>query len=266
VTDFVYPVNENDPEMWGEDVLVMDYFRRIKADATVEWYLGNSHRAMRAGDRIWVYATQPHSRVVAAGLAADDPQWSERIDWWCVPIRWDIPLTKKLVDDGPPRLLVRGPRSPQRMSNDDLDRLTAWLREAGAPAPQELPQEQLDRMTLVRQRQGQPEFRARLLEAYGGRCAVSECDVDAVLQAAHIERYNGRNSHVSNGLLLRADLHNLFDKGLLWVDDKYRVRVSPEMRSRHYTDLDGRDLRRPRSRADWPDREKLRAHREDARQ
>ncbi|MBM7494116.1 putative restriction endonuclease [Micromonospora luteifusca] len=91
------------------------------------------------------------------------------------------------------------------------------------------------------------------------------CDAEDALQAAHIEPYSGRNNDVTNGLLLRADVHNLFDKGLMWIDDNYRIRTSSELVSRHYNDLDGKELRRPVSRADWPDKEKLYAHRAGAR-
>ena len=72
--------------------------------------------------------------------------------------------------------------------------------------------------TVVRRR-GQPEFRRALIEAYGGRCAISECDAEAALEACHIRPYMGpKTNALSNGLLLRADLHTLFDLGLLAID------------------------------------------------
>jgi hypothetical protein len=58
-----------------------------------------------------------------------------------------------------------------------------------------------------------PEFRAALMKAYRGRCAISGCDVSHVLQAAHIDPVaRGGRDDIGNGLLPRADLHNLFDK------------------------------------------------------
>ena len=72
-------------------------------------------------------------------------------------------------------------------------------------------------------RRGQPAFRAALLAAYGGRCAITGCDVEDVLEAAHISPYSGpSSSHASNGLLLRADIHTLFDCGLVAFDPKTR--------------------------------------------
>ena len=66
------------------------------------------------------------------------------------------------------------------------------------------------------QRRGQPEFRRKLLDAYGGRCAVTDYDVEDALEACHIIQYQGPDTnHPTNGLLLRADLHTLFDLGLM---------------------------------------------------
>lgn len=99
--------------------------------------------------------------------------------------------------------------------------------------------------TIVR-RQGQQEFRSALLEAYGGRCAMTDCDVVDALEAAHICSYSGRSSNaVSNGLLLRADVHTLFDLYLLAVSpDSLRIAVAPALRNSAYADLDGRELMR----------------------
>src|ERR1700722_13605652 len=67
------------------------------------------------------------------------------------------------------------------------------------------------RRTIV-QRRGQAKFRNALLEAYGSRCAISGCGALEVLEAAHICPYQGSaTNHVTNGLLLRADIHTLFD-------------------------------------------------------
>jgi predicted restriction endonuclease len=59
-------------------------------------------------------------------------------------------------------------------------------------------------------------FRRQLLLAYEGRCAVTGCDVEVALEAAPIEPYQGPHSNdIANGLLLRADVHPLFDLGYL---------------------------------------------------
>lgn len=71
----------------------------------------------------------------------------------------------------------------------------------------------------VRERPGQAQFRSQLKMAYGGRCCVTGCGVSASLEAAHIDPYLGPDfDHPQNGLLLRRDLHALFDAGLLAVE------------------------------------------------
>ena len=73
---------------------------------------------------------------------------------------------------------------------------------------------------IVRRR-GQPAFRRALLEAYHERCAVTGCDAPEALEAAHVVPYRGvATNHPANGLLLRADLHALFDLGLIAVDER----------------------------------------------
>lgn len=58
-------------------------------------------------------------------------------------------------------------------------------------------------ITSVVQRQGQPAFRRALIKAYGGKCAVTDCDAEEALEAAHIVPYQGpETNHVTNGLLL----------------------------------------------------------------
>ena len=72
---------------------------------------------------------------------------------------------------------------------------------------------------LVRDRKGQAKFRRTLKLVYGNRCCISGCTVPAVLEGAHIDPYQSDASdHIQNGLLLRADLHTLFDRHLIAID------------------------------------------------
>lgn len=100
--------------------------------------------------------------------------------------------------------------------------------------------------SIVRRR-GQAQFRKALLAAYGGACAFTGCTVTAILEAAHVHPYmDGQTNSVSNGLLLRADIHTLFDLGLIAIESiKMTVRVSPELAGTEYATLDGRELTRP---------------------
>jgi hypothetical protein len=99
----------------------------------------------------------------------------------------------------------------------------------------------------VVQRQGQRKFRQSLIAAYGGRCAITGCPVTALLEAAHITPYLGPDTNsITNGLLLRADLHTLWDLGLLAVEPGQRtVWVSPKVNDSTYQALSGRLLAEP---------------------
>ena len=96
-------------------------------------------------------------------------------------------------------------------------------------------------IALVVRRRGQPEFRKALIETYSGRCAISGCDAEAALEAAHIVPYKGPHSNaINNGILLRADLHTLFDLGLLAIDtDNMTIVLAPELASTTYGTLAG---------------------------
>jgi hypothetical protein len=102
-------------------------------------------------------------------------------------------------------------------------------------------------MALIVRRQGQPAFRASLMAAYKGQCAISRCRVAALLEAAHIVSYRGPHTNaVSNGLLLRADLHKLFDLGLVCVDpSSYVVRLHESLLDSEYVQWNGVRLAMP---------------------
>ena len=114
---------------------------------------------------------------------------------------------------------------------------------------------------MVRQsvRNGQQRFMRELLEACGGACAITRCAVPEALQAAHIIGYRGLASNVvTNGLLLRADMHLLYDSGLLTVDpDRPKVVTSTRLACSGYSELDGACLVLPRERRFEPSRDYL---------
>lgn len=124
--------------------------------------------------------------------------------------------------------------------------------------------DQRDRvLRSIVQRQGQREFRAALLAAYGSKCATTGCGVVDVLEAAHIHRYMGKGtSIVSYGLLLRADVHTLFDLNLISVEaSTMRICVDPSLARSGYEDLRGRPLACPTDNGYALDRRQLEWHR-----
>lgn len=71
----------------------------------------------------------------------------------------------------------------------------------------------------IRQRRGQRKFRNLLLKVAQGCCQVTGCTLAAILEAAHIDSYrNDTHNQAVNGLLLRADIHTLFDLNLMAIN------------------------------------------------
>lgn len=81
-------------------------------------------------------------------------------------------------------------------------------------------------------RLGQQAFKSLVLTAYHRRCAITGAKITPTLQAAHIRPVSQAGEHrLDNGLLLRSDVHTLFDAGYLGVDDRLRIQVSPRLRT-----------------------------------
>lgn len=121
--------------------------------------------------------------------------------------------------------------------------------------------------TLIQQRLGQGAFRVLVTDAYKRRCAITGEKTLVALEAAHIIPFAKEQSHdVTNGLLLRADFHRLFDVGLVGVTQDLNVKISPRIREawsngQVYYRLDGKPMAvLPDPMEMRPDRDKLKWH------
>jgi putative restriction endonuclease len=113
-----------------------------------------------------------------------------------------------------------------RLSSDHFE-----LSQRGEPMTVTEQPEKYGTPTLVHPRIGQASFRVLVTEAYQRRCAITGETTLMALEAAHIVPYSGEGGHeVSNGLLLRADFHRLFDVGLVSVTPDLRVKISSRIR------------------------------------
>lgn len=121
---------------------------------------------------------------------------------------------------------------------------------------------------LGRRRIGQGTFRVALLDAYQRQCAVTREKAIPALEAAHIRPFAEVQTHyVRNGLLLRSDLHRLFDAGYITVTPELRVEASPRMRDdfndgENYMRLHGSRIWVPNKPEYQPDPELLSWHNE----
>jgi putative restriction endonuclease len=119
---------------------------------------------------------------------------------------------------------------------------------------------------LVRQRLGQGAFRMLVMDTYQRRCAVTKEKALPTLQAAHIRPVAEGGRHlVTNGLLLRADVHALFDRGYVTITPDYEFRASRRLREEfdngeEYFAMQGSELWLPKGIEDRPSREFLEWH------
>lgn len=93
-------------------------------------------------------------------------------------------------------------------------------------------------------RRGQQQFRRKLLKRYGQSCMVTGCALVDLLDAAHIWPYRGSgDNHLENGLVLRTDIHTLFDLDLLGVHpDNLEIQLHPSARASGYDLFNGIQL------------------------
>jgi putative restriction endonuclease len=96
----------------------------------------------------------------------------------------------------------------------------------------------------IRMRRGISAFRDKLISRYGARCMISGCNVLALLEACHVGRYQGpEDNHPANGILLRSDLHTLFDLDLIGLNPTdMEVTIHADLLGTEYEKLAGARL------------------------
>lgn len=131
-----------------------------------------------------------------------------------------------------------------------LDRFASRLRPPAIddPEEQDAPGSLIERRNRVlRQisiRRGQKRFREKLIKRYGGTCQVTGCEFLEIVEAAHIDPYSeSENNAVGNGLLLRSDIHTLFDLGYIGIEpENLKIELHPSLEGSEYQQIDGAEL------------------------
>jgi len=193
-------------------------------------------------------------------ILLEQPFFFDRSDWIRAPSDWKAPTQQGKHYD----LLTEPGKSLWEQVRMRLAGKLSYLPETriedsaryGAP-------------TLVQHRLGQGSFRIMVTDAYDRACAITEEHTLPVLEAAHIKPFNleGPNA-VYNGLLLRSDVHRLFDKGYITVTPELRIEVSRRLRDefengRYYYPFHGNRLHHlPPNPADHPAKDFLIWHNE----
>ena len=199
---------------------------------------------------------KPHEDYTIGCVLLSQPFFLSPDEWIKQPADWhkSIVQGKTYASDS-----IHGRQLMERVEN------ALQLHEAGMrPANGRTEEQALEAKarygspTLVRPRLGQDSFRIVVLDIYNRRCAVSGEKVLPVLEAAHIHPYDKGGRHeVQNGLLLRMDLHRLFDRGYITVTPKYHLEVSKRIHEefengKEYYALHGRKILLPKRPADAP--------------
>jgi transcriptional regulator with XRE-family HTH domain len=195
-------------------------------------------------DPSWLQVT---ALAQALGVRTDDFLMGEKTD----PRLDQPPVTQTpLAEDGvqvgkPPRRKESPEERAERQFRKWLEKFRKWLEE--------------EVKRQIAGRRGQSEFRRVLIAAYGQRCAITGCDAEEALEAAHIVPYKiDKCQDARNGVLLRADIHTLFDLQLLRIDpESLRIVVMPGLENTCYRKLTGRQLRLPEDSTCQPNKEQL---------
>jgi len=120
--------------------------------------------------------------------------------------------------------------------------------------------------TLAKRRLGQGAFRVLITDHYNRQCAATREHTLPVLEAAHIKPVVIGGEHaISNGLLLRSDVHTLFDRGYVSVSPDYKFLVSDRLsrnwqNGKVYYAIRNTNIHLPSDRTNWPSRELLEWH------
>lgn len=161
---------------------------------------------------------QSSSSQIGCNLLTD-PFFFPQQDWIPIPENWSPNIQRGLTYDTEDPYgaglwdAVRARIPPTNIDVADMD------------------EERYGAEYLTRARLGQGAFRILVTDAYHRRCAVTAERTLPALDAAHIRPYQYDGPHrTSNGLLLRADIHRLFDDGYVTIDPELRFVVSNRVR------------------------------------
>jgi len=213
------------------------------------------HRYRRSDPR-----TEPDP--VIGCIILTTPFFFDRSDWIPIPPNWKPNIVQGKsynTDDFIGKSLMR--QVEEKLNSRQLDgfnRDTCWSEGEGY---------RYGAGHIVYPRLGQGAFRVVVTEAYNRRCAITGEKTLPVLEAAHIKPYSQQGPHhPANGILLRKDLHTLFDRGYMTVSPDFRIEVSRRIKEdfgngRDYYALHGNRLREvPQNNIERPSREFLEWH------
>ncbi len=223
-----------------------DYFGRGNGVASLEDLLAAIERYRRRP------IASPYEDV--GNVILRSPFFFDRADWIPLPADWSTNIVQGKsysVDSVPGRVLLnavteRLGHTLGRANGDDDDR-AAGSRTSEKAGVYEVPGGVVATMSM--RRIGQGAFRGMVLQTYERRCALTGGKVLPVLEAAHIKPFaHGGPHHVTNGILMRSDVHALFDLGYLTVTRELKIQASARLKDEFNN---GDDYRRLHGNTIW---------------
>ena len=177
-------------------------------------------------------------------------------DWIPVPSSWSPNIVSfKTYNTGDAEGLALWEAVNDRLSRPQLQSMAEEGTRYGEPQ-------------LIRPRLGQGAFRVLVTDTYNRRCAITQERTLPALETAHIRPYGDGGEHEArNGLLLRRDIHSLFDAGYVTVTPDLQFEVSRRIKEefdngRHYYELHGKPIYEVQDTLRRPSPEALRWHNE----
>lgn len=186
-------------------------------------------------ERIFTYRERQEPDPTIGCIILSNPFFFDEDKWIPIPENWKPNIVQgKTYDNSDPIGLRLWAQVQDRLHASNVNQAQTVSEDAHLIGPE----------YLVRARLGQGSFRVLVTEAYQRRCALTGERTLPALQAAHIKPYvlSGPN-HVNNGLLLRADLHLLFDKGYMTITPDMTAEVSNRIREEFHNGKDYYALR-----------------------
>jgi putative restriction endonuclease len=190
----------------------------------------------------------PHENPTIGCIMLGEPFSWPRSDWIPCPSDFKLNTVSGKGYDSE----VGSGRELWNAVSERLQQSRGHLLEPGTATLAAIESNGLGRPQIVLPRLGQGLFRVLVTDAYSRRCSITGERTLPVLEAAHIKPYSMTMRHeISNGLLLRSDLHKLFDEGYLTVDPHGRrivvsKRIKEEFENgKEYYRLEGQQPREP---------------------
>ncbi|MGD0277628.1 MAG: HNH endonuclease [Syntrophales bacterium] len=191
-------------------------------------------------------------------ILLEQPFFFERKDWIPIPTDWSPNIvTGKTYDftAGFGKELWKEIQLRMQTNSSVLKKITISEPEKRYGAP-----------VAILPRLGQGSFRVIVTDAYQRRCAITRERTLPALEAAHIKPFKlGGPNYIDNGILIRSDIHRLFDGGYVTITEDYRFEVSKRIKEeyengRDYYALNGRSIELPNSSDYRPSIEFIRWH------